>query len=119
MKNNDNNSISILPPLKNVLKVVKNKIWLIDFLNKNISLNEYFRTYELISRSVRVVEDNLVLNFIFDLRNNIFFNKDLTIISKVAFWLEKKGTNVERAEAKMGTTMSAFSMHWAFGDLEW
>ena len=84
MEINDSNSISILALLENVLNVLKNKIWLIDFLSKNESLNEYFRIYGLLSRPIRIVEDNPIFNFIFDLRNDIFCNEDLTIITKVA-----------------------------------
>ena len=55
-----------------------------DFPNKNKSLNEYFRTYEVIDRPIRLIEDNLISNFICDLRNDVFSKKNLMIITKMA-----------------------------------
>ena len=88
--NNNNNTLNlILPPVESVVKVFKSKIWLVDFPNKNKPLNEYFRTYEVIDRPIRLVEDNPIPNFICDLRNDVFSKEDLMIITKVASWLER------------------------------
>ena len=88
-----------------------------DFPNKNKPLNEYFRTYEVIDRPIRLVEDNPISNFICNLRNDFFSKEDLMIITKVASWLEREGNNVERSENKMGTRMASFGMRYASGDL--
>ena len=95
----------------------RSKIWLADFLNKNKPLNEYFRTYEVIDRPIRLIEGNSIPNFICNLRNDVFSKEDLMIITKVACWLVREGNNVERFESKMGTRMAAFGMRYALGDL--
>ena len=83
--NNNNNTLNlILPLVESLVKVFKDKIWLVDFSNKNKPLNEYFRTYEVIDRLIRLVEDNLIPNFICNLRNDVFSKQDLMIITKVA-----------------------------------
>lgn len=107
---NSNESFLVLPPLESILKVFKIKIWIVDFPNQNKSLNEYFSTYEVVSRPIRAVEDNPISSFLFDLRNDVFSNDDLVRITKVASWLEHKGNNVEWAKSKMGTPMLAFGM---------
>lgn len=88
-----------------------------DFLNKNKPLNEYFRTYEVIERPIRLVEDSPIPNFICDLRNNVFSKDELLIITKATSYLEREGNNVERSKNKLGTRMTAFGMRYASGDL--
>ena len=84
----------------------------------NKPLNEYFKTYEVIDRPIRLIKDNPILNFIYDLRNDVFSKENLIIITKVTSWLERKDNNVERSENKMGTRMTAFGMRYASDNLE-
>ena len=46
-----------------------------------------------------------------------FPKNDLETIIKVASWLKKQGNNVDRSKMKMGTSMRAFGMRYATGDL--
>ena len=86
---NDNNLPLILPSIESILKVFKSKIWLVDFPSKNTALNDYFKTYDVIERPIRIIEDSPIPSFIFELRDNVFSKNDLETITKVASWLEK------------------------------
>ena len=88
---NNNNLPLILPLVESILKVFKSKVWLVDFPNNNVPLNDYFKTYDVIKRPIRVIEDSPILSFIFELRDNVFSKNDLETITKVASWLEKQG----------------------------
>ena len=114
---NNNNLPLILPPVESILKVFKSKIWLVNFPNNNAPLNDYFKTYDVIKKPIRVIEDSPIPSFIFELRDNVFSKNDLETITKVTSWLEKQGNNVDRSEKKMGTSMRAFGMRYAIGDL--
>ena len=95
---NDNNLPLILPPVESILKVFKTKVWLVDFPNNNAPLNDYFQTYDVIERPIRVIKDSPIPSFIFELWDNIFSKNDLETITKVASWLEKQGNNLDRSE---------------------
>ena len=105
--------------MESILKVFKSKIWLVDFPNNNAPLNDYFKTYDVIERPIRVIENSSIPSFIFELWDNVFSKNDLETITKVASWLEKQGNNVDRSKKKMGTSMRAFGMQYAIGDLGW
>ena len=90
----DNNNLSlVLPSIKSILKVFKSQIWLVDFPSKNTTLNDYFKTYDLIERPIRIIEDSPIPRFIYELWDNVFSKNDLETITKVASWLEKQGNN--------------------------
>ena len=72
---NNNNLPLILPLVKSILKVFKSKVWLVDFPNNNAPLNDYFKTYDVIERPIRVIEDTPIPNFIFELWDDVFSKK--------------------------------------------
>ena len=74
---NNNNLPLILPPVEIILKVFKSKVCLVDFPNNNALLNGYVKTYDVIERLIRVLEDSPIPSFIFELRDNVFSKNDL------------------------------------------
>ena len=80
-------------------------------------MNDYCKTYDVIERPIWVIEDSPIPSFIFELRDNVFSKNDLETITKVASWLEKQGNNVDRSKKKMDTSMRAFGMRYAIGNL--
>ena len=98
---------------------VRKTVKLVDFDTTNDALNEQLQRLHRVKAPISMVESGPAANQIFDLRGNVFTPQELEVVTRMASYLEKKGTNTKRPESKGSTRMCLYGMKSKYGDTGW